>query len=93
MGENIKKNILAALNGEYGEWHLPTVGTITEDGFAVIICPVCGSKTLDGYNICKRCGWEYDHLPFDHPSAANGGVTLQEYKEEFYKIKNSKTEN
>jgi rubredoxin len=52
----------------------------TVDGiYTVILCPVCGHKTLDNYYICKKCGWEYDSLPPWHYSAANG-ATLEEYR-------------
>ena len=79
------ENILAAIRGEYGSRSLPPVGTIVDDIYTVIVCPICGHKTLDNYDICCHCGWEYDGLPEDQYSAANG-ATLEEYREEYKKI-------
>ena len=47
-------------------------------------CPVCGNKTYDNYYICPHCGWEYDGLPEDQYSAANGAA-LKEYRENYLK--------
>lgn len=81
----MKESICAALRGEYGRRVLPRIGTKYDEDHTVIICPICQRKTLDNYDICHHCGWEYDGLPEDHYSAANG-ATLIEYKEEFHKL-------
>ena len=80
----IKENILAALRGEYGARELPPVGTVCDDIYKVILCPVCGHKTLDNYDICRRCGWEYDGASPERYSTANG-TTLAAYREEYRK--------
>lgn len=50
--------------------------------YTEIICPVCGEKTLDNHWVCPTCLWEYDGLPEDHPSAANG-MTMREYRKAY----------
>ena len=80
----MKESIYAALRGEYGKRDLPSVGTAYDKDHTVIVCPVCNHKTLDNYDICCHCGWEYDGFAEDHYSAANGG-TLIEYRKEYYK--------
>ena len=30
--------------------------------YKVIMCPCCGSKTLDNFYICRFCRWEYDGI-------------------------------
>lgn len=65
--------------------NLPEVGGIVDELYSVIRCPVCNCKTLDNYDICRHCGWEYDGFPEDHYSAANG-ATLAEYRENFRKL-------
>ena len=78
----MKESIYAAVRGEYGKRILPPVGTIYDDDHTVISCPVCKCRTLDNYDICHSCGWEYDGFSDDHYSAANG-ATLAEYREEY----------
>ena len=78
----MKESIYAALRGEYGERVLPSVGTAYDEDHTVIVCPICNHKTLDNYDICRHCGWEYDGFPEDHYSAANG-ATLVEYREQY----------
>lgn len=82
----MKNRILAALQGEYDKHDLPKVGTVMDDVYKVIFCPVCGNKTLDNYYICHHCGWEYDGFPEYHYSAANG-ATLHEYRRAYEKLK------
>ena len=81
----MKESIYAALRGEYGKRVLPPVGTAYDEDHIVIVCPVCKRKTLDNYDICHHCGWEYDGFPEDHYSAANG-ATLSKYREDFQKV-------
>ena len=84
-GCSIEDKIRSAISGEYGTRELPDVGTRVDDIYTVIRCPVCYNKTLDSYDICCHCGWEYDDFPPDHYSAANGS-TLLEYREAYNKI-------
>ena len=56
----MKESIYAALRGEYGKRILPPVGNAYADDHTVIVCPICNHKTLDNYDICCHCGWEYD---------------------------------
>ncbi len=81
----MKENIYAAIRGEFVGCELPELGTVVDDIYTVILCPVCGQKTLDNYYICGHCGWEYDGFPEDHYSAANG-ATLREYRDEYNRI-------
>ena len=30
--------------------------------YSEVTCPVCGSKTLNNFYPCKRCGWKYDGI-------------------------------
>ena len=78
----MKESIYAALRGEYGKRVLPPVGTSYDEDHTVIVCPICNHKTLDNYDICHNCGWEYDGFPEDHYSAANE-ATLDEYREQY----------
>ena len=78
----MKESIYAAIRGEYGKRVLPPVGTAYGEEH-MVVCPVCKHRTLDNYDICRHCGWEYDGFPEDHYSAANG-ATLAEYRE-YYK--------
>lgn len=80
----MKESIYAAICGEYGKRVLPSVGTAYDEDHTVIVCPVCKRKTLDNYDICLHCGWEYDGFPEDHYSAANG-ATLTDYREQYKK--------
>lgn len=61
------KQILLALEGK-----IPTLERESEYSFAPILCPVCGGATFDSFAVCPCCGWEYDSLPEDQFSAANG---------------------
>lgn len=80
----MRETILAAIRGEFGERILPPLGA-TYDDYTVIICPVCKHKTLDNYDICRHCGWEYDGFSEYHYSSANG-ATLAEYRAEYRKL-------
>ena len=82
----MKNKNIAALQGEYGKRDFPEVGTVMDDIYKVILCPVCGNKTLDNYNICHHCGWENDGFPDYHYSVANGS-TLREYRKAYEKLK------
>ena len=82
----VRGSILAAMGGEYGYAPTAELGKVLSDGFTVVLCPICHCKTLDGYNICSCCGWEYDGLPETHASSVNGGVTQSEYRAEYQKI-------
>lgn len=82
----MKYSILSALHGEYSKRDLPEVGAMYNDIYKVIPCPVCGNKTLDNYDICTHCGWEYDEFTENHYSAANG-ATMREYRRAYEKIK------
>ena len=84
----MKESIYAALRGEYGKRSLPTVGTAFDEDHTVIRCPVCRCKALDNYDICRRCGWEYDGFPEDHFSAANG-ATIKAYRQAYRQIRQS----
>ena len=53
---------------------------------SVILCPVCGNKTLDCHAICPECDWQHDGFPEDHYSAANG-ATLADYRKAYQKRK------
>ena len=56
--------------------------------YSVVKCPCCGEDTLDMNYICPNCKWEYDGIPSeDMKSYCNGGKTLKEYRESFYKSK------
>lgn len=78
------ESIYAAIGTAFGQRELPDVGTRYDDWHTVILCPVCRNKTLDNYDICTHCGWEYDGFSENHYSAANG-ATLAVYREEFQK--------
>ena len=78
----MKESIYAALRGVLGKRELPELGTIVDDIYTVILCPVCHHKTLDNHDICRHCGWQHDGFPEDHYSAANG-ATLAEYREQY----------
>ena len=78
----MKESIYAAICAGHGKRVLPPVGTAYDEDHSVVLCPVCGRKTLDNYDICRHCGWEYDGFPEDHYSAANG-ATLAEYREKY----------
>ena len=78
----MKESIVAALRGEYGNRALPPIGSVYDEDHIVILCPVCNYKTLDNYDICHYCGWEYDGFPEDHYSAANG-ASLSEYRKQY----------
>lgn len=69
-----------------------SVGAKYNEDFTVIICPICGNKTLDFQYICPNCNWEYDGFPEDHYSAANG-ATLKEYRARYEKQTKSHREN
>ena len=86
----MKETIRAALRGAYGKRVLPPVGTPYDADHTVIVCPVCNRKALDNYEICCHCGWEYDGLPEDQFSAANG-ATLIEYREEYFRVLGEKS--
>ena len=85
------ESIYAAIRGELGERELPEVGETYDDFYTVILCPVCGHKTLDNYDICRHCGWEHDGFPDNHYSSANG-ATLKEYREQYQKALNESRE-
>ena len=85
MEDAVKDEIYAAISGELGRRELPEVGTVVDGIFTVIICPVCGNKALDNYDICRFCGWEHDVLPEDQFSAANGD-TLEGYRRAYNMI-------
>lgn len=72
----------AALRGAFGSRSLPEVGTVVDEIYTVILCPVCRWKTLDQHDICRHCGWEYDGFDEDHVSAANG-ASLRAYREAY----------
>lgn len=80
----MRESILAAIHGEFGRRELPEIGTVIGDIYTVILCPVCNHKTLDNYDICRYCGWEYDGFPEYHYSAANG-ATMREYRDAYKK--------
>ena len=82
---SIKDVISAAVRGEFGSSELPEVGRSIDDIYAVILCPVCNHKTLDNHSICCHCGWEYDSVPDNYYSVANG-ATIDAYREEYRKI-------
>ena len=75
--------ILAAISGKFPERELPSVGSTVDGIFTVILCPVCGEKTLDNHTVCPACGWEYDGFPEYHYSAANG-ATLENYRRMYF---------
>ena len=56
-----------------------------EERCSVVICPICGSETLDLYHICPRCGWEYDGITEDAGFSGANGMTLREYKKQWYR--------
>ena len=64
------------------------VGEFYDDIYSVVLCPVCGHKTLDNYYICYVCDWEYDGFSESHYSAANG-MALFEYRNEYIKARAS----
>ena len=82
----VRNTILAALRGDFGKEALPPLGTVVDDIYTVILCPVCSRKTLDNYSICRHCGWEYDGFGAEHFSAANG-ATLEEYRRAYIRIR------
>lgn len=70
----------------------PAVPDGFEADYRIIPCPVCGSQTLDNHWICPVCGWEYDGLPEDHHSAANG-ASLRDYRRRYENtLKKEKTD-
>ena len=81
----MKEDIYAAIRGDLGERILPKVGVGVDDIYTVISCPICGHKTLDNYDICRHCGWEYDGALGDRYSTANK-ATPNEYKMEYMRI-------
>ena len=66
-------------SSELPDGKMPPIGTAVDEIYTVILCPVCGNPTLDNRYVCPTCLWEYDGLPEDHYSAANG-ATLLEYR-------------
>ena len=66
--------------------NLPSMGVPYNECQTVVLCPVCGNKTLDCHAICPHCNWQNDGLPEDQYSAANGS-TLAEYRTEYLKRK------
>ena len=68
----------------------PAIPAGFEEDYQPISCPVCGSQTLDNHWICPCCGWEYDELPEDHYSAANG-ASLQAYRLQYQTRKKGDT--
>ena len=81
----MEEMIRSALRGELGARVLGGLGDVVDEIYTVILCPVCGEKTLDNHSICHRCGWEYDGFSEDRYSAANG-ATLAEYRKAYEKI-------
>ena len=89
----MKESILAAIRGDFGKRRLPKINSVVEELYTVVRCPVCNHKTLDHYDICRHCGWEYDGTSGDRYSAANG-ATLAAYRAAYYKtIKERKKGN
>lgn len=80
----INRSILAAIRSKSPKRQLPDVGTDYDEWYTVVLCPVCGHKTLDNYDICTHCGWEYDDLPEDHYSACNR-AKLRDYRAQYQK--------
>lgn len=75
-------SVLAELRRIFGPRELPAVGTVYEDIYTVVLCPVCGSKTLDNHDICLECGWEYDGRKGDCWSSCNR-TTARYYREDY----------
>ena len=80
--------ISAAIRGEFGNSELPEVGARVDDIYTVILCPVCNKKALDNHSICCHCGWEYDGIPNNYYSTANG-ATIDVYREKYRKVMQS----
>ena len=80
----MRESIRAAIRGELGRRNLPRVGSAYDQDHTVILCPICRHKTLDYYDVCRHCGWEYDGFPEDHYSAANGATQIA-YRKEYRK--------
>lgn len=49
-------------------------------GYQIVICPVCGNETLDGYWICQHCGWEYDDTTDENIYSSCNKATITEYR-------------
>lgn len=82
---DIRKRIFKIVSeGKNPRFEYPNVGEYVDDVYQVILCPVCGHKTLDSYWICEYCDWEYDDFPETHYSAANG-MTLRQYRKYYEK--------
>ena len=81
----MKESIYAALCNTFDKRVLPPIGTAYDEDHTVILCPVCKHKTLDNYDICRHCGWEYDGFPENHRSSANG-ATLAEYRKQYEQV-------
>lgn len=54
-------------------------------GYKIVTCPVCGSKTLDSYWICDKCGWEYDGTLNKKEYSDCNHDTIEHYQETFQK--------
>jgi hypothetical protein len=80
--------ISAAIRGEFGNSELPAVGARVDDIYTVILCPVCNHKTLDSHSICCHCGWEYDGIPDNYYSTANG-ANIDVYREKYREVMQS----
>lgn len=82
----IKKFIEEMLTENHSEHpDLPEVGEYADDMYKVVICPVCGNKTLDLYYICSHCGWEHDETEEGRYSSTNR-ATLGEYRKIYKKV-------
>ena len=51
-----------------------------EFGYHIVICPVCGSITLDYNYICANCGWEYDGVTEDTKYSEVNQHTVADYR-------------
>lgn len=80
--------ISAAIRGEFGNSELPEVGARVDDIYTVILCPVCNHTTLDSHSICCHCGWEYDGIPDNYYSTANG-ANIDVYREKYREVMQS----
>lgn len=53
--------------------------------FHIVTCPICGNETLDMYWICECCGWEYDYTADEDEKSSSNGMTIREYRAEYFK--------
>lgn len=50
-------------------------------GYKLVLCPVCGSVTLDSHFICDECLWEYDGVTGENEYSSVNKASAFEYRQ------------